>query len=155
MPQLGTWPATQARALRGIEPVTLCRPALNPLRHTSQGCLDFFNSFMALQPSPLHWLSLLLKCQACHSCSKKLPCLLLSTKSNLDAQACVLTPPVSISRPCVVLRHVKLLTSPSSGPVLFFFFFLVASCLLHITLVLSEMPSSPPQIGYSAKSWLI
>ena len=38
-PQLGTWPATQACALtenRTADPL-VCRPALNPLSHTSHG----------------------------------------------------------------------------------------------------------------------
>ena len=37
-PHLGTWPATQARTLYGIEPVTFLvhRLGLNPLSHTSQ-----------------------------------------------------------------------------------------------------------------------
>ena len=38
-PQLGTWPATQACALTGSltgDPL-VCRPAINPLSHTSQG----------------------------------------------------------------------------------------------------------------------
>ena len=38
-PQLGTWPATQACALTGNRTgnPSVLRPALNPLRHTSQG----------------------------------------------------------------------------------------------------------------------
>ena len=38
-PVLGTWPATQACALTGIRTsdALVCRPALNPLSHTSQG----------------------------------------------------------------------------------------------------------------------
>ena len=38
-PLLGTWPATQASALTGNPTVNplVCRPALNPLSHTSQG----------------------------------------------------------------------------------------------------------------------
>ena len=39
-----TWPATQAHALSGnrtSDPL-ICRPALNPLSHTSQGCLLMF-----------------------------------------------------------------------------------------------------------------
>ena len=38
-PQLGTWPATQACALTGNQNsnFSVCRPALNPLSHTSQG----------------------------------------------------------------------------------------------------------------------
>ena len=38
-PQLGTWPTTQACALTGNRTgdISVCRPALNPLRHTSQG----------------------------------------------------------------------------------------------------------------------
>ena len=43
-PLLGTWPATQARALtrnRTSDPL-VCRPALNPLSHTSQGSVSSF-----------------------------------------------------------------------------------------------------------------
>ena len=38
-PQLGTWPTTQACVLTGYQTsdLSVCRPALNPLRHTSQG----------------------------------------------------------------------------------------------------------------------
>ena len=38
-PLLGTWPATQARALTGNRTgdALVCRPELNPLSHTSQG----------------------------------------------------------------------------------------------------------------------
>ena len=38
-PLLGTWPATQARALtgNGTSDPLFFRPALNPLSHTSQG----------------------------------------------------------------------------------------------------------------------
>ena len=41
-PQLGTWPVTQAYALtgNGTRDLLLCRLALNPLRHTSQGFLN-------------------------------------------------------------------------------------------------------------------
>ena len=41
---LGTWPATQACVLTGYGPSNplVCRSALNPLSHTSQGCLFFF-----------------------------------------------------------------------------------------------------------------
>ena len=43
-PPLGTWSATQARALNGNQTgdLLLRRPALNPLSHTSQGCFYFF-----------------------------------------------------------------------------------------------------------------
>ena len=39
-PLLGTWPATQACALPGNQTRDhlVCRLALNPLSHTSQGC---------------------------------------------------------------------------------------------------------------------
>ena len=39
MPQLGTWPATQACALTGYQTGDhlVHRPALNPLSYTSQG----------------------------------------------------------------------------------------------------------------------
>ena len=39
-PLLGTWPTTQACALTGNQTsnTSVCRPALNPLSHTSQGC---------------------------------------------------------------------------------------------------------------------
>ena len=38
-PHLGTWPATQARALTGncTTNLSVCRPALSPPSHTSQG----------------------------------------------------------------------------------------------------------------------
>ena len=38
-PLLGTWPATQACALTGTQTgdLSVCRPVLNPLSHTSQG----------------------------------------------------------------------------------------------------------------------
>ena len=41
---LGTWPATQACALTGNQTgdPLVCRPALNSLNHTSQGCLALF-----------------------------------------------------------------------------------------------------------------
>ena len=40
-PKLGTWPATQACALSGnlTGDLLVCRPALNPLSHTSQGAV--------------------------------------------------------------------------------------------------------------------
>ena len=43
-PQLGTWPATQACALTGNQTSDLlvCRPALSPLSHTSQGPQIYF-----------------------------------------------------------------------------------------------------------------
>ena len=43
-PQLGTWPTTQVRALTGsrIGDLLVCRLALNPLRHTSQGLILIF-----------------------------------------------------------------------------------------------------------------
>ena len=43
-PQLGTWPLTQACALTGNRTGDLwvCRPALNPLSHTSQGKIISF-----------------------------------------------------------------------------------------------------------------
>ena len=39
-PLLGTWPTTQVYALTGnwMDDHLVCRPALNPLSHTSQGC---------------------------------------------------------------------------------------------------------------------
>ena len=43
-PLLGTWPAIQACALTGnqtSDPLVFCRPALNPLSHTSQGSITF------------------------------------------------------------------------------------------------------------------
>ena len=45
-PLLGTWPATQACALTGnrtSDPL-VCRPALNPLSHTSQGKIMFLTA---------------------------------------------------------------------------------------------------------------
>ena len=47
-PQLGTWPTTQACALTGnrtCDPL-VCRLALNPLSHHSQGCLILFFFFL-------------------------------------------------------------------------------------------------------------
>ena len=43
-PPTGAWPATQACALTGnlTGDLLVCRPALNPLSHTSQGCLHMF-----------------------------------------------------------------------------------------------------------------
>ena len=41
-PLLGTWPTTQARALSQTSDPLVCRPTLNPLRHTSQGCVFIF-----------------------------------------------------------------------------------------------------------------
>ena len=40
-PLLGTWPTTQAYALTGNRTVNplVCRPALNPLSHMSQGII--------------------------------------------------------------------------------------------------------------------
>ena len=40
-PQLGTWPLTQACALtrNRTSDLSVCRPVLNPLSQTSQGCL--------------------------------------------------------------------------------------------------------------------
>ena len=44
-PLLGTWPATQACALAGnrTNDPLFCRPALNPLSHTSQGLHDILS----------------------------------------------------------------------------------------------------------------
>ena len=46
--QLGTWPANRARALTGNRTgnLSVCRPALKPLSHTSQG----FN-FLSILPN--------------------------------------------------------------------------------------------------------
>ena len=46
-PLLGTWPTTQARALTGnrISDPLVHRPVLNPLSHTSQGYIHFYNRF--------------------------------------------------------------------------------------------------------------
>ena len=43
-PLLGTWPAVQACALTGnrMGDPLVCRPALKPLSHTSQGCSNAF-----------------------------------------------------------------------------------------------------------------
>ena len=43
-PQLGTWPATQACALTRNQTgdLSVCRPALNQLSHTSQGQTEIF-----------------------------------------------------------------------------------------------------------------
>ena len=43
--QLGTWPATQACALTGNQTgdPLICRPALNPLSHTSHGQFNIIN----------------------------------------------------------------------------------------------------------------
>ena len=60
-PPPGTWPATQACALTGnrtSDPL-ICRPAFNPLSHTSQGVFDsltehiFSFHFHGLQSFPL------------------------------------------------------------------------------------------------------
>ena len=47
-PLLGTWPATQACALTGNRTCSpsVCRLALNPLSHTSQGSASFSKSFV-------------------------------------------------------------------------------------------------------------
>ena len=44
LPQLGTWPTTQARALTGnrTSNILVRRPALSPLSHTSQGSSGIF-----------------------------------------------------------------------------------------------------------------
>ena len=48
-PHLGVWPATQACALSGNQTsnLSICKPELTPLSHTSQGC-SFFkkNSYL-------------------------------------------------------------------------------------------------------------
>ena len=46
-PLLGTWPATQSCALTGnrINDLLVCRPAISPLSHTSQGYVAFSFSF--------------------------------------------------------------------------------------------------------------
>ena len=48
-PTLGTWPATQACSLTGnwTSNLSVCRPALSPLSHTSQCCLAVFSSLQA------------------------------------------------------------------------------------------------------------
>ena len=48
-PQLGTWPATQACALTGNQmgDPLICRPALNPLNHTSQSLIYILKSDFA------------------------------------------------------------------------------------------------------------
>ena len=50
LPQLGTWPTTQACALSGNQTSNLSihRPALNPLRHTSQSKVTNLNGTSAL-----------------------------------------------------------------------------------------------------------
>ena len=69
-PLLGTWPATQACALTGIPTsnILVLRPALNPLSHTSQGCLlpPFF-SYTATKISspPIQSLHQLLSLPLC------------------------------------------------------------------------------------------
>ena len=57
-PQLGTWPATQARALTGnrTRDLLVCRLVLNPLSHTSQSAPSFFFNW------ELHSLFFLLSC---------------------------------------------------------------------------------------------
>ena len=50
-PPLGTWNATQARVLTGTQTSNplVCRPALNPLSHTSQGHIrKVYISFISL-----------------------------------------------------------------------------------------------------------
>ena len=51
---LGTWPATQACALTGnrTSDLLVCRPALNPLSHTSQGSFYFSYLFGGRTGSP-------------------------------------------------------------------------------------------------------
>ena len=51
-PQLGTWPAPQACALTGNQTGAslVCRLALNPLSHTSQGTPQLFGFFFHLVP---------------------------------------------------------------------------------------------------------
>ena len=72
-PLLGTWPATQACALTGNrtnDPLVL-RLALNPLNHTSQGCLLYF--FFKSLPRTL-FFSLILETEEGkenHRCERK------------------------------------------------------------------------------------
>ena len=49
-PPLGTWPATQARALTGNQTgdPLVYRPAFNPLSHTSQGEILYFSTLLEL-----------------------------------------------------------------------------------------------------------
>ena len=51
LPQLGTWPATQACAPTGNQTGDLLvrRLALNPLSHTSQGAPDYFDANFILK----------------------------------------------------------------------------------------------------------
>ena len=51
-PLLGTWPTTQARALLGNQTghFLICKQALNPLSHTSQGDTNF-------QRQKVRWVS--------------------------------------------------------------------------------------------------
>ena len=55
-PQMGTWPATQACALTGNRTSDLLvhRPALNPLRHTSQGKLALLKIALSNSFLPAH-----------------------------------------------------------------------------------------------------
>ena len=45
-PQLGTWPTTHTCALTGNRTgdLSVCRPVLSPLSHTSQGGMEFLNN---------------------------------------------------------------------------------------------------------------
>ena len=70
-PQLGTWPATQAYALTGnqtSDPL-VCRPALNPLHHTSQGwnfflfCFSFLNNVLLFMPGWCDSVDWVLTCE--------------------------------------------------------------------------------------------
>ena len=49
-PLLGTWPTTQACTLTGnpTDDPLVCRPVLNPLSHTSQGCSSLFQCALHL-----------------------------------------------------------------------------------------------------------
>ena len=63
-PLLGTWPATQACVLTGnwTGIPLVCRPALNPLSHTSQGWWGtFLKKNFELWPVWLSWLGIMLQ----------------------------------------------------------------------------------------------
>ena len=61
-PQLGTWPSTQACALTGNQnnDLSVCRPALTPLSHTTRA--KFIFSYMFKDFVVLSFISKLQKC---------------------------------------------------------------------------------------------
>ena len=78
-PEYGTWPATQACALTGnrTSNTLVCRPALNPLSHTSQGLLILFYLHHSTEMEHVSPLNLLCFLQN-HMFSQNLPNLSVS-----------------------------------------------------------------------------